>query len=39
MQEIPSGARAKCSAATIKENKNKNRFVNIVACEFTIKVK
>ncbi|KAI0224033.1 hypothetical protein LSAT2_024929 [Lamellibrachia satsuma] len=33
--ELPSGVRAKCTAAHKQNNKNKNRFVNIIAYDHT----
>ena len=36
LQELPSGVRAKCTAAHKQNNKNKNRFVNIITCELKI---
>jgi len=35
LQLIPTGVTAMCEAARKDENKNKNRYGNIVACKFT----
>ena len=37
IQDIPFGIHAKCEAAKKPENKSRNRFLNIIACEYDVR--